>query len=304
MAESQFKFGTVSAALSNDVRDAARVARELGFDGLLLDAYSTSLTVPELSATGRRELRHVLATQNQQLAGLRASVGPKGLGRGADPDRVLSQIDRAMEAAKGLGAPLLSLDLGPLPRPAKSAKPKPKVTKEQAGLILIPTTSSPPMEITGAQEPPAPVDMESMAQVDAALAELGRRADRYGVTVAMRSDLSGFDALERAIQQARCPWFGVDLDPVAILRDEWSQDEVFSRLGSLVRHVRARDAVRGADRRTQPAPIGRGDVNWDKLMSDLDGAGYRGWITIDPMELTDRVAAAKVGLARLHKPSD
>jgi sugar phosphate isomerase/epimerase len=159
------------------------------------------------------------------------------------------------------------------------------------------------MEITGAHDPPPPIDTESTAQVDAALAELGRRADRYGVTVALRSDLSGFDALERAIQQARCPWFGMDLDPVAILRDEWPQDEVFSRLGGLVRHVRARDALRGADRRTQAASIGRGDVNWDALISDLDSAGYRGWITIDPMELTDRIGAAKAGLARLRKPS-
>jgi hypothetical protein len=123
------------------LREAARIARELGFEGLLLDAYSSSLNVPELSATGRRELRHVLATQNQQLVGLRASAGPKGLGRGGDPDRVIAHVDRAMEAAKGLGAPLVSLDLGPLPRPARIGKPKPKITQEQAGLILIPAPS-------------------------------------------------------------------------------------------------------------------------------------------------------------------
>src|SRR5688572_900174 len=102
MSGGPFKFATIPAALSPDVRNAATIARELGFDGLLLDAYSNSLNVPDLSATGRRELRHVLATQNQQLAGLRASVGPKGLGRGADPDRLLAQIDRAIEGAKSL----------------------------------------------------------------------------------------------------------------------------------------------------------------------------------------------------------
>jgi sugar phosphate isomerase/epimerase len=62
--------------------------------------------------------------------------------------------------------------------------------------------------------------------------------------------------------------------------------------------------VRGADRRTQPAVIGRGDVSWDALLSDLGAAGYRGWITIDPTELTDRLTAAKAGLTRLRKPSD
>src|SRR5206468_871975 len=104
----------------------------------------------------------------------------------------------------------------------------------------------------------APPDPAFVSQVSAALQELGSRADRYGVTVAVRSELASFASLDEALTAARCPWFGVDLDPVAILRDDWSADEVFSRLGPLIRHVRARDATLGADRRTQPAAIGRG----------------------------------------------
>jgi sugar phosphate isomerase/epimerase len=136
--------------------------------------------------------------------------------------------------------------------------------------------------------------------MDAALSELARRADRHGVTIAFHSDLAAFAALDRALKIAACPWFGLDLDPVAILKDGWSQDEIFSHLGGLIRHVRARDALAGPDHRTKPAVIGTGSVNWPRLLSDLDAAGYHGWITLDPVELPNRRAAATTGAAALR----
>jgi sugar phosphate isomerase/epimerase len=136
--------------------------------------------------------------------------------------------------------------------------------------------------------------------IDAALSELARRADRHGVTVAFRSDLAAFADLDRALKIAACPWFGLDLDPVAILKDDWNMDEIFSHLGGLIRHVRARDAIAGPDRRTKPVTVGTGSVNWPRLLSDLDGAGYHGWITLDPAELPNHRAAAAAGAAALR----
>jgi sugar phosphate isomerase/epimerase len=154
---------------------------------------------------------------------------------------------------------------------------------------------------TPAEPISGPADPDATGAVDSALYEIGKRADRYGVTVAFRSDLASFAALERAVQAASCPWFGVDLDPVAILRDTWPIDEIFSRTGGLIRHVRGRDAVGGADRRTKPAPIGRGSVNWGEFLANLDHAAYQSWLTIDSLELQDRAAAAKTGLEYLSK---
>ncbi|HEY2584363.1 MAG TPA: TIM barrel protein [Tepidisphaeraceae bacterium] len=118
--------------------------------------------------------------------------------------------------------------------------------------------------------------------------------------LAFRSELSSFASLELALRQAACPWFGVDLDPVALLRDEWEADEFFSRLGPLVRHVRARDAVGGAGRRTKPAVVGQGSVPWEAVLGNLDQTGYQGWMTLDPVELTDRVGAAVAGVKYLR----
>jgi sugar phosphate isomerase/epimerase len=238
-----------------------------------------------------------LSARGQQLVGLREEVGVKGFTPGADVDRQLSRLDRVMEAAAGLAALLVCVDLGPLPAVPAVAAPRPKVSQVQAGLILLPESSAPQPEPA---PPPAPPDPAFVAQVGAALAELGRRADRYSVVLAFRSELASLSSLAQALRQANCPWFGVDLDPVAVLRDEWDLDAFFSSLGPLIRHVRGRDAVAGADRRTRPASIGSGSVSWSDLLGNLDESGYRGWITIDPFDLTDRGGAARAALKYLR----
>ena len=294
---SRLKIGITAAALSTDPREAATRARPLGVAGLEFDAFTPAVSLPDLSQSGRREFRHVLSGQNLELIGLRVDLGNKGLAPGADVDRALARVDRAMDAAAGLTAPLVCVDLGPLPEPARAAVAKPKVDSAAAGLIIIPTAAD--LAAVQPAEPEVQGDATFESAVDAALVELGHRADRYSVMLAFRSDLSSYAALDRAIRAADCPWFGVDLDPVAILRDRWEVDEVFSRLGPLVRHVRARDAVAGHDKRTKPAAIGQGSTNWEQLLALLDDAAYHGWLALDPVELPDRNAAARTALNHL-----
>lgn len=295
------RIAIVAGALSNDPRETARLARMDGFAGLLFDAYAPGLSLPDLSQSGRREFRHILSSQDRQLVGLRMDLGARGFSPGADVDQALSRLGRAMEVAASLQAPLLCVDVGPLPEPPPAPKPKPRVTPQQAGLILLPETlvAAPDADATHQQPVPDAIDPNFAAQVDGALAELGRAADRYSVVVALRSELASFSALDRALGAARCPWFGIDLDPVAILRDAWNMDEVFSRLGPLVRHLRARDATLGADRRTRPAVVGQGSTDWPALAARLDESACRGWLTIDPVDLQDRRPAALAALAHL-----
>ena len=296
---SRLKIGVVAAALSTDPREAALRARQLAFAGVEFDAYTPQVSLPDLTGSGRREFRHVLSSHDQQLIALRADLGNTGLGPGADIDRAIARLDRAMEAAAGLMAPLVCCDLGPLPEPARAAPPKPRVDPAAAGLIILPTPAE--IQAAGAPDPEVKADPTFESSVDAALAELGRRADRYGAQVAFRADLASFAALDRALRAADCPWFGVDLDPVAVLRDRWDADEVFSRLGPLIRHVRARDAVAGQDKRTKPSAVGAGTTNWEQLISLLDEAAYTGWLTVDPLELPDRPAAARQALKHLKE---
>ena len=290
------RISVVAAALTADVRGAARRARELGFGGLQFDAISNTFDATDLSQTGQREFAHILSSQGQQLAGLRYDVGQHGLRPGVDIDRLLWQMSKVMAAAAGLRAPLVCVEVGPLAEPPVKVAPKPKINPDMAGLLILPPTMEapppPPSEAT-------PAELAHQASVDTAMAALAQRCDQAGVTLAFRSDLSSFAALLRAVQGPRCPWFAIDLDPVALLRDAWTTDEIFSQIAPLIRHVRARDAAVGSDRRTKPLPIGRGDTKWDELLSNLDAAGYSGHLTVDPLELTDRSAGALAGLAYL-----
>jgi len=286
----------VAAAMDDDLRGAALSARGLGFAALQLDIRLGELDLTQLSQSGRREVLSILRSKDLNLAGLRFDLGAKGFGPGADIDAAMDRIEKILLAAAGLECSLVCVDLGPLPAPAEAEIAPSQISGEMAGDIIIPATVR-----ANPQNIPAKFDAKFAASVDGALAELGRRADRHGIMIALRSDLAGFAALDRALKAAACPWFGIDLDPVAILRDDWSADEIFSRLGDAIRHVRGRDALLGADRRTKPAAVGHGSVEWGRLLADLEAAGYNGWITVDPMELANRSAAAASGAAALGR---
>lgn len=299
------RIGIVASALSSDAREAVRLARVANIGGLLFHAYSTSLDLTTLSASGQREFRNIISSQQRTIIGLRCDVGPKGLALGADVERELHRLTRAMEVAAGLQSPLVCVDVGPLPRPPMETAPaKPRVTPDMAGFIFLPDTGPQVVQSSAPSEPRRPEDETFESQLDAVLIELGKAADRFSVMLAMRSELSSLAALERALKRAACPWFGVDLDPVSLLRDEWPLDEAFSRLGSLIRHVRARDATVGSGQRTAPAILGRGSLNWQEFLANLDDAGYSGWLTIDPIDLSDRQLAIASALKTLGETAN
>jgi len=140
MEKLSLQLAIAASALDSYPRRAAASARANGFGGLQFDAISAQLDLTELSQTGRREFRQMLASNNVALAALRADFGPKGLAPGVDVDRLLARMAAVMDATKALVVPpLLCLDLGPLPEPPAEEKPRPRVTPEQAGLIIIPS---------------------------------------------------------------------------------------------------------------------------------------------------------------------
>lgn len=301
MSDTVKPLSVVATSVATDLRSAPKAARQLGFAGLQLPMSFGGVDLADLSGSGLRDVRQLLASHEQQLVAISADLGPKGFSPGADIDRVLKRLGSAMESARALMAGVVTVDLGPLPQPASPQKPATRVTPGMAGLILLPSADE-VAAVAKREAPPPAADSSFFSQVDAAMLELGRWADRIGVTLALRTDLSSYAALERTLKAANCPWFGVDLDPVAMLRDAWEPDEVFDRLAELVRHVRVRDAIGGAGGRTRPAIVGQGDTAWPELLNRLDSAGYNGWMTVDPTELPDRTngaAAARTVLANV-----
>jgi len=297
MSGRALQIGIVGSALGDDLRLVPLKSRRLGFSGLLLDAPWPNESLWGLSASGRRDLKHALAVQDQHLIGLHIDTAGAGLADEAMVDRVLARLDRAMETAAGLGCRLLCADIGPLPPAPPVLAPRPQIAPHHTGSLILPQAApsppAPPPELS-------PADRAAWSRVDAAMRELGDRADRYGVTVAIRSELAAQAAVERALDGADCPWFGIDLDPLSLLRDGWDLDEALSRLGPLVRHVRVRDARLGHAYHVQLTAVGEGEVPWPALLAGLDAGGYHGWYTVDPAGLPDRVSAAVAALKQLR----
>ena len=292
MQNGEMKFagiGVVAGALGDEPRQAVQRARGAKFGGIQFDVKMGGLDLTELSDSGRREFAKMLRDGGVTLIAVRADAGADGLAPGTDVDRALWRMQKALETAAGLGCATVCLDLGRLPVPSTAAMERPKITAEQAGVILLPEPIRTPAPVATPLPPPDP---QFVGQVDEGLRTIGSWADRYGVTVALRSSLSPFSAVRRAVDAAACAWFGLDFDPVDALQDAMDLDAIFSGLGGVVRHVRARDAVRGERGRVQAAAVGKGSVEWLGILSRLEASGYGGWITVDSLELPQRQAGA------------
>ena len=68
-------------------------------------------------------------------------------------------------------------------------------------------------------------------------------------------------------------------------------------------HVTARDAVRdlNAEGGAMEVPIGRGEVDWVELLPLLHEAEFRGWVTVNRSQGTDRAGDVTRGLQYLGR---
>ena len=266
-----------SICLSDDLRAAVQLARTCEFRGVQLDMEAGALALHELDGSGRREVRQIVSQQDLEIESVRAQVPTESVCRAADHDRLLWMMQRAIEATAGIGAKCMCVDIGRLPGVSAAKRPAPGPLANP-GLIIIPEP------VTAGAVADADVDPRELGMwdgIDAVMREIGALADRAGVMLAFEAELSGFASLQRMLEGARCPWFGVDLDPISVLRESAGVDRTLDLVGPMLHHVRARDGVRGSGGRTQPAEIGRGSTDWRELLSQLDAGSFGGWLTVD-----------------------
>lgn len=288
------QISVLAHTFSNDIRDAVASARRAAFQGVVLDP-SVFPSITEPSQTARREIIALFSRYEQPLVAIDLRLSNAGFSPKADLERELDRLDRAMEIARGLHCALVLADLGPLPPAPDEPAPRQKIDPALLGKLILPETVAP--KPTAA---PVPRDEAFESYLQVALRELGTRCDRASCRIAFRSSLGSFASLNHAIKAADCPWFGVDLDPLLLLADEWPGDEVFSRLGRQITHVRGRDGLKGTGNRVTSTTIGKGVVEWRELMGQLRDADYQGAISVDPIDLPNRSASAVAGLAFLQ----
>jgi sugar phosphate isomerase/epimerase len=288
----------IARVLGDNLREQVAAGRLDGFAGLVLDAYSPSLILSDLSETGRREVVHLLSGSGLQLSAVQTSITSEGFAPRTDLQQSIDRVCRAIRATADLRCRLLLVDVGRLPPAVEDVAPAPTVTPELAGLILIPEKKSIDAPPAAPREKPQP---EFESTVDTALAEIAQWADRTGVFVAIGSQLSSQASLVRAIRASRCALLGLDLDPLALLADEWPMEELLSRAARSVLHVRVRDGVRGLGNRVQSTLVGEGKVPWPLLLQNLRESDFSGPLTLDPTDLPSPRIAAGLGRSFMVK---
>lgn len=248
-------------------RDQIRRAATIGARGVVLDA-NGDLGPDRLGETGRRELRHLLRSTELTLVALGLPTRRPFDTLDQLDDR-LARADRAFALAYDLGTRLVVVRAGAVPGDGEA-------------------------------------DAARRSAFDQAIGELGRRADRRGVVLALETGLESGAAMAAAIDALALPTLAASLDPAALLAHGHDPVAAAVALGQRMAHAYAADAAGMGPRRASAAdPRGfgfaPGVMDWEAYLGALEEVDYRGYLTVWPDPGADSSAAFGAIRDRLAK---
>jgi sugar phosphate isomerase/epimerase len=129
---------------------------------------------------------------------------------------------------------------------------------------------------------------EDRSRLLGVLNDLSRFGNHVGATLAATPSRESPDTLAQLVSQVTQGPLGVNFDAPMFLSAGSDPREVLQILHQLIVHVQVRDAVREAEGPAREVQLGRGEVEWDALLALLDESGYRGWLTVDRTEGSDK----------------
>jgi sugar phosphate isomerase/epimerase len=258
---SHIKVGVRLESFGLPPRRALQEAERVGVGGVQVDA-AGDLSPNVLSATGRREFRHLLRSHNLELTALGCPLR-HGLDAAENQEGRIEHVRKVMT---------LSFDLGP------------RIAIVQAGRVPAEDEASPRATL-----------------MTEALTVLGQHGDRSGTVLALETGLESGAALRKYLDRFDTGGLGVNLDPANLLMRDFDPYESARALQGKVVHCHAKDARKaGASRAAQEVPLGAGDIDWMRFLAVLEEIEYRGWLVAEresggggPQEM-----AAAVGFLR------
>jgi sugar phosphate isomerase/epimerase len=114
------------------------------------------------------------------------------------------------------------------------------------------------------------------------LEALGRHGDRVGAVVALETGLEPGSSLAQLLTRFGSGALGVNFDPANLLMNGFDIYESLNALAGRIVHSHAHDA-RQADgnRAAREVPVGHGDIDWLRYLSELEHHGFNGWIVVE-----------------------
>jgi sugar phosphate isomerase/epimerase len=210
-------------------------------------ADATGELAPErLSDTGRREVRHIIRSTELTLIALHLPTR-RPFDTDEQLDDRLQRAERAFTMAYELGSRLVLARLGAVP----------------------PETDA--------------VRREVFVR---AVSELGRRADRHGVRMAIETGAEPGDVLRALLDALEMPGLAASVDPSALLSIGQDPAANVRALGPWVSHAYAHTPPASGQPssalayRTPGTPPGA--IDWEEYLGALEEIGYRGFLTVWP----------------------
>ncbi|HEX3313977.1 MAG TPA: sugar phosphate isomerase/epimerase family protein [Gemmataceae bacterium] len=238
------------AALNQPLRRSLAGIRKMQADGLELAAIG-EMAPAKLTATGRRELRHLALSHELSFAALSCPLRD-GLEVADDQEGRIERLSQAMKLAVDLGCTIVVVQPGPL--------------------------------VTDVKDPRFAVLADS-------LATLGRHGDRIGVRLALTTGFDSAETVMTLLTRFDTGGLAVAVDPGGLMAHGHDPYASLRTVRSRLAYVRASDAKKaGAGRLARRVPVGRGDLDWLQLAANMEEVDYRGWITVDGESATEASA--------------
>lgn len=240
------KIGLRVESLRLPVRQALLKAAELGVAGVQVNAIG-ELAPDNLSATGRRELVHLVKSLGLTLTALGFPTR-HGYNTADGLDGRIAAAQKVLTLSYELRAPIVTGAIGRVPEDAT----------HPARQILT-----------------------------AAMTEVARHAERVGAVFAAETGPESGATLRRFIDSLGSPGIRANLDPANLLVKGYDPIQAVRDLHDAIVHAHARDAAReaGGELGREVTP-GDGDLDWTEYLGALEEVGYRGWHVIE-REQTD-----------------
>ncbi len=237
---------------------------------------SAVLSPKVMGQTARRDFRTVLRGYNLDFAALAIPLR-HGLDVFENQQPRLDQIKEFMQFAFDLGTRVVVVPFPKLPAaPVESDAPAPS-------LFLI-------------NRPPNPADT-----LRASLTELGRAADRTGVTVAFEVGQDAGQAVAEYLNSYDVERFGMALDPASFLLNRQDPFAAVMALYKRLVHVMARDARTSSASGPTEVPVGAGDLDWMTWLASLATVEYTGCVCVKQNVGDNRAATMGQSLAFLRR---
>src|SRR5262245_2982072 len=254
------KLGVSLEACGAPVRTALARAARLGIPGVQCDAVS-DLAPQRLSATGRREITHLLRSHNLALTALVCPLR-HGLDVALDLEPRLAHTRNVLSLSFDLGARIVIVEAGRIPQSEDDPSAGPMID---------------------------------------ALTNLGRHGDRIGTVLALQTGFESGLALAGFLARIDSGGLGVNFNPAHLLLNGFEPVAQLSALRGRIVHVHATDARRGsAGRAAGAVALGHGDLDWLQLAGTLASLEYHGWVVLERAGVTSESDIA-TGIALLRR---